>query len=146
MPGPPPKPESIRQRRNKKSSAATLTTPERARIPTIPNPAPRKRKWHALTRTWWKNIWRSPMSTRYLTTDLDGLAMLAILVDDFYKQPDAKLLGEIRLQAGRFGLSPWDRAKLEWRVTEEPAEKKPRPAASRRNETSDPRKILKAVK
>lgn len=143
MPGPASKPENLRQRRNKKASAAELTAPETPEIPAIPNPD--KREWHELSIAWWDHIWSSPMATRYLKTDLDGLGMLALIVDEFYKTLDLKLLAEIRMQESRYGLSPWDRARLDWRVTPA-ADDKPKPVSRKRDEAVDPRKFLKAVK
>jgi len=126
--GPAPKPANIRQRRNKKSGAATLEAPgadlgEKKKIPSLQNPD--KRKFHRLTRQWWKRVWESPMAGEYLPTDIDGLARIALLVDDYYNKPNREVLSEIRLQEARFGLSPVDRSRLQWEVLKgEEAEKK----------------------
>lgn len=85
------------------------------------------------------------MAARYLETDLDALGMVAVIVDEFYKTLDPKLLGEIRLQSARFGLSPWDRNRLDWKIAPHPDEK-PKPVSSKRDEPVDPRKFLQAVK
>src|SRR5690606_39487305 len=115
---PAPKPAPQQQRRNRTSTAATLERPpegERRRAPTLPHPD--GRKWHRLTRAWWRRVWASPMASEYLETDVDGLGRLAVLVDDFHKAESAKerkeLLQEIRLQEARFGLSPVDRSRLQ---------------------------------
>jgi hypothetical protein len=131
----------LRQRRNIKSEAAELSAPVDPRIPTMPNPD--KRKWHPLAKRWWKNVWQSPMASRYLETDLDALGMIAILIDDFYKAPTKELAGEIRLQTARFGLSNWDRNRMDWtvKVTSETA---PRPQ-SPHSAGEDPRALLKVV-
>ena len=154
--GPAPKPAHLRQRRNKKAGATTLTPPpegERRRTPTLPNPD--GRKWHRLTRAWWRRVWASPMASEYLETDVDGLGRLAVLVDDFHKAESAKerreLLQEIRLQEARFGLSPVDRARLHWEIAkgEEAERKRPhRPAeeAQQQPPAGDPRAILRVVK
>jgi len=146
--GPPPKPAHLRQRRNKKASAATLPAPDsneqKRKAPTLQNPD--KRKWHRLTKAWWKRVWESPMANEYLPTDIDGLARLAILIDDFYKFPDQKLMSEIRLQEARFGLSPVDRSRLQWEVQKgEEAERKRRPQTQHTPSTKDPRGILGVV-
>src|SRR5688500_756247 len=114
MSGPAPKPANIRQRTNKKAGFALLTAPESAEVPAIPNPD--GRTWHNLTLVGWKNAWSSPMAAQWLTTDVDALGRLAVLWDDFYKAPEAKVLAEIRLQEQRFGLSPLDRSRLQWEV------------------------------
>lgn len=146
MPGPASKPRELRQRRNKKAEAAALTTPLDPKIPSIPNPD--KRKWHRLTRAWWKHIWQSPMATRYLQTDLDALGLVAVLVDDFHASTSVKdrkdLAMEIRMWTARFGLSNWDRNRMDWTVTAAP-ENKPRPQ-SQGPKVLDPRTVLKALK
>lgn len=115
--------------------------------PTLPNPD--KRKWHRLTRAWWKRVWESPMAGEYLPTDVDGLGRLALLIDDFYNKPDGRLLGEIRLQEARWGLSPVDRSRLQWVVQQgEEAERKRRPPGPKPTPPhhADPRGILGVVK
>ncbi len=96
-------------------------------------------------------MWESPMAGEYLPTDIDGLARLAILVDNYYQDPTNKkakeILGEIRLQEARFGLSPVDRSRLQWEVARgEEAEQKRKP--KQRNtppHKADPRGILGVV-
>ena len=84
------------------------------------------------------------MASRYINADLYGLGRLAQLVDQFYRTPDTALMAEIRLQERRFGLSPEDRNRLQWRITDPDDKVKPR--AIKRTESIDPRKLLKAVK
>jgi hypothetical protein len=154
MPGPSPKPANLRQRRNKKAGAATLPPPEntsgeKKKTPALQNPD--KRKFHKLTRDWWKRVWESPMAGEYLPTDIDGLARLAILIDNYYKCPIStgakETLAEIRLQEARFGLSPVDRSRLQWEVQRgEEAEQKRKPKQrSTPPHKSDPRGILGVV-
>lgn len=122
------------------------------KAPTLPNPD--KRKWHRLTRAWWRRVWASPMAGEYLETDIDGLGRLALIVDDFNKAEDPKaridLMREIRLQEARFGLTPQDRARLHWEIAkgEEAQDKrKPRPGTPSQNaHAADPRGILGVVK
>ena len=153
--GPAPKPAHLRQRRNRKSTAATLEMPpegERRRAPTLPNPD--GRKWHRLTRAWWRRVWASPMASEYLETDVDGLGRLAVLVDDFHKAESAKerkeLLQEIRLQEARFGLSPVDRSRLQWEIAkgDEATRRRqpPRPSEATPELAADPRQLLRVVK
>src|SRR5690606_10891950 len=148
--GPAPKPAHLRQRRNRKSTAATLEMPpegERRRAPTLPNPD--GRKWHRLTRAWWRRVWASPMASEYLETDVDGLGRLAVLVDDFHKAESAKerkeLLQEIRLQEARFGLSPVDRSRLQWEIAkgDEATRRRqpPRPSEATPEPAADPRQL-----
>lgn len=153
MPGPAPKPAHLRQRRNKKSTAAKLPPPEqveRRRAPTLPNPD--GREWHRLTVDWWKRVWHSPMAQEYLPTDVDGLARLAVIVDDYHKAETPKerreLMQEIRLQEARFGLSPVDRARLHWEVQkgEEAQQRRRSERTAPSEQAADPRRILRAVK
>ena len=152
--GPAPKPAHMRQHRIKKTGATTLAAPdinqtEKPKVPTLQNPD--KRKFHRLTRAWWKRVWTSPMAGEYLPTDVDGLARVALLVDEYYKNPTGgkakELLGEIRLQEARFGLSPVDRSRLQWEVLKgEEAERKRKPPKSQHPASSkDPRGILGVV-
>jgi hypothetical protein len=148
-----PKPAHMRQNRTKKAGATTLPNPdsdqaERGKVPALQNPD--KRKFHRLTRAWWKHVWESPMAGEFLPTDIDGLARLALLVDDYYKFPfkGKELLSEIRLQEARFGLSPVDRSRLQWEISKgEEAERKRKPPKSQHDPSSiDPRGILGVVK
>jgi hypothetical protein len=88
------------------------------------------------------------MSGEYLPTDTDGLAQLAILIDNYYKNPADKnakeMMGEIRLQRACFGLTPIDRSRLQWEVTRgEEAEKKRNPKRQNiKPHKADPRGIL----
>ena len=146
-----PKPAHMRQNRTKKSGATTLQNydpeqEEKVKIPALQNPD--KRKFHRLTRAWWKHVWESPMAGEYLPTDIDGLARVALLVDNYYKNPHKEILSEIRLQEARFGLSPIDRSRLQWEVLKgEEAEKKRKPQQKQHDPSSiDPRGILGVVK
>ena len=112
MPGVVPKNPSSRQRRNKTSTSATLRTVTDAAIPDLP-PA---MEWHHLTRSWWEDVWSSPMSAEFDPSDLHGMLVLAVLVDKFWLEPSTSLAGEIRLQRQCFGLSPIDRRRLQWEI------------------------------
>lgn len=103
--------------------------------------------WHELTRRWWGRVWDSPMSGEYLPTDEDGLIRVAILVNDYYLEPKATTLAEIRLQEQRFGLSPLDRRRLEWEIakSEEAEEKRKRRAPPAKKTGTDPRALLQMV-
>ena len=150
--GPPPKPAHMRQHRIKKAGATTLDAPEtkNADIPKLQNPD--GREFHQLTVEWWERVWTSPMANEYLPSDVDGLARVALLIDEYYKKPVGgkakEMLGEIRLQEARFGLSPVDRSRLQWEVQKgEEAQRKRQPKQSAQSSNSkDPRGILGVVK
>lgn len=145
--GPAPKPAQLRQRRNRRPGAATLEAPAHPRVPRLPDLD--GYEWHPLTRSWWRNVWRSPMAGEYLDTDRDGLGRLAMLVNQFYVERDPKLLAEIRLQEARFGLSPVDRSRLQWEVERgEEARRRRQPAtpvSAPVDDAPDPRQLLRAV-
>lgn len=146
--GPPPKPSALRQRTNRKSGSATIVALEKPSVRAIPNPD--EREWHPLTLESWKRAWSSPMASQWLPSDVDGLGRVALLWDQFYRQPDSKVLAEIRLQEQRYGLSPLDRSRLQWEVgrAEESERQKQRRQESnqRRTGTADPRAALMAAK
>lgn len=86
------------------------------------------------------------MASEYLPSDVDGLGRLAILVDEFYKTLDPKLMTEIRQQEARFGLSPVDRSRLQWEVAKgEEADRRRNPPQRKQAAGDDPREALRAV-
>jgi len=93
------------------------------------------------------------MAAEYLPTDLGGLYALAELYQRRWTYTEVRelihLAAEIRLQEVRFGLSPVDRARLQWEVgrAEEAEEKTTR---RRRKQPppdtpTDPRTVLKVL-
>jgi len=150
MPGPNPKDPSVRARRNKTSTAATLKADPRATVPDLP----KRGGWHEQTVEWWRDVWSSPMAPEFDASDRHGLNMLAILVDDYWTAESSRermaLAAEIRQQSQRFGLSPIDRRRLQWEIerTEEAVQKgtRRRAASTPKNDGgTDPRATLRAV-
>lgn len=141
-----PKDSSTRQRRNKTAGARVLHLVgdgERAKAPELPKIT--GRRWHAQTRAWWRDLWASPMAPEYDDSDRHGLYQLAVLVDDFWHEPDAKLAGEIRLQRQCFGLTPIDRRRLQWEIDrgeEATVRTAARREAPRPRPKKDPRALL----
>lgn len=154
MPGPAPKDPSVRARRNKTSTAAVLTTKRRGRPPSLP-PATGELGWHPQTQAWWKDVWGSPMAPEYDDSDRHGLNMLAVLVNDYWFAESSRermqLLGEVRQQSQRYGLSPIDRRRLQWEIerTDEAQQKgtRRRAAAATKKPAggADPRAVLRAI-
>ena len=152
--GPAPKSAATRARRNKKSTARTLTAGHKVRVPELP----RSIEWHRMAREEWRRIWKSPMATEFTEADRDGLLKLIVLVNDWWYAESPKervaLAQEIRLQRDAFGLTPRARAGLHWEVAraEEAHDravkrKASRPAPSPQpSPASDPRARLHAVK
>ncbi len=149
-----PKDPELRRRRNKAVTAATLDPEEKAvaerKVPTLPKRLFPGGSMHPLTRSWWKIIWRSPMSSRWLAADVEGLYLVAILRNAFFNAPSASLAAEIRQQEARFGLDVLARRRLDWRISG-PIETPPEVPAPKEPEAPppdqvDPRRVLRAVK
>lgn len=154
----PKKDPSTRARANKASTASTL-----GNVPTIAPELPTRPaavdengerfygEWAEETLEWWADLWASPMAAEYHTSDRHGLFLLAVLMDDFWKEPSTKLASEIRLQRVAFGLTPYDRRRLEWTIeTAEESKDRGRARASRTGSkqpdpAADPRSVLRAV-
>lgn len=145
MPGPAPKHGSVRARRNKTSTAATLSTVHDVEAPELPADG----EWHALTLQWWADIWASPMAPEFEKSDKHGLFILATLVNEFWLSPTKDLAAEIRLQRQAFGLTPMDRRRLQWEIerVDEAQDRGERRRATtpKKAPAADPRSVLHAV-
>ena len=165
MPGPPPKPSHMRQRRNKTTTRAALIAPARkARAPKLPRLPTRDRgrgAWHPRVRAWWSDVWKSPMAAEYLDVHRHGLEALAELRHQFHtaKEP-GKLLAlhaEIRQSQRDYGLTPLDLRRLQWEVrraadavdTTDTADAKSTQKETKRRpgqkKVTDPRKLLRLL-
>lgn len=82
------------------------------------------------------------MATEFFQADVHAIQRLAVLVDHFWIAPAASLAAEIRQQEARFGLTPLDRWRLQWKLEDEPK----KPVAKYQEEGVDPRTKLRAVK
>lgn len=140
---------SVRARRNRAATAANL--PAEASRPKASRPElPEGRDWNRMTVEWWADLWASPMANEFHDSDRHGLFILAALVDAFWIMPTKELAGEIRLQRQAFGLTPYDRRRLEWTI-ESADEAKDRGRARRERQSvpkpagDDPRSALRAV-
>lgn len=112
----PKKHSSVRARANKASTASVLTELPHDEAPIKPDLPPREGEWHPQTLEWWDDLWAAPMAAEYHQSDRHALYLLAVLVDDFWREPSQKLAAEIRLQRQAFGLTPYDRRRLEWTI------------------------------
>jgi len=70
--------------------------------------------WSDETRDWWEIIWRSPMATIWLESDVPALIRLGNLLE--LPKQTALIIGEIRQIEDRFGLSPKSRRMLQWLI------------------------------
>lgn len=139
-------------RRNQATTKATLSADHDLQTP----PLPANRVWQRQTLDWWVALWESPMAPEYDDSDVHGLVLLALLVDDFWATDDPKLRkelsGEIRLQRQCFGLTPIDRRRLQWEIerTDEAQDRGrrrrgPEKPPADRKPAADPRRLLHSV-
>jgi hypothetical protein len=149
---------SVRQRRNKAPSAATLTKQTKPKVPALPS-HPTGYPWHPQAVAFWRDVWSSPMSPEWdPSSDQHNVLMCALLVHDIWSTESAaaraKAASEFRLQRASLGLSPYDRRRLEWTIeqADEAVEKgaqrraaKKAPARRGAKKAADPRAHLSAV-
>lgn len=91
------------------------------------------------------------MAPEFHESDVHGLLILAVLVDEFWLDPTKELASEIRLQRQCFGLTPMDRRRLQWEIertdeaqargTQRRTAAEPKAPAKK-----DPRAVLASVK
>src|SRR5438309_842745 len=107
---------SVRARTNRASTAATLSNEARGPAPALPS----VRDWSALTLDWWRDLWASPMSAEYHESDRHQVIVLAMLMDDFFTAESrtmrTTISAEIRQHRTAFGMTPYDRRRLEWQI------------------------------
>lgn len=108
---------SVRARANRASTSATLpANGVRGPVPKLPT----VREWSPLTEAWWADMWHSPMSAEYHVSDRHQLIVLAMLMDDFFtatsRSMRKNISEEIRQHRTAFGLTPYDRRRLEWTI------------------------------
>lgn len=171
MPGPAPKHPSTRARRNRSSSAATLTRPDRAEIPALPDPPPlveydedknrhtHEVDWHPLVVEWWNDVWASPMSSEWDDSDVHNVYICLLLQQDMWTaslpRDRRDAAAEYRLQRKDLGLTPFDRRRLEWTIeqadearergAQRRASRKPAPRPADAGGKPDPRGGLSVV-
>lgn len=153
----PAMPKQNPARRNKSATRATLSREHDVKMPPLPerefrsdDGIPEVTDWHDLTMAWWADIWASPMAPEFEISDMHGLYVLAVLVDEFWRSPSTALAAEIRLQRMAFGLTPIDRRRLQWEIerVDEAQDQGERRRAARKEQAAkepkpDPRSVLK---
>lgn len=153
--GPAPKDPKTRKRKNRPPEVRELPTPEEAARNKVPALHKRDDKipWHDRVKEWWESIWKSPMASQWIDSDIKGgLRHLANLHQIVWTATSNSMMlaamAEIRLQEVRFGLSPMDRTRLRWEVgkadeAEAKANKRKDPPAAVPENRDDPRVGLK---
>lgn len=147
MPGPMPKDQKLRQRRNKASTRAVLVASAAVTATGITYPELPARNgnepWHPLAVRWWQDVWSSPLHAEFLRPDTGALFRLANLVDAYWKSGALKYAAEIRLLEREFGLTPLARRRLEWTVAQTEEQREPvRAARAKVIGNEDPREVL----
>lgn len=75
-----------------------------------------------MVKRWWRDLWKSPMATEYITMDHSGLFRVAMLYNDFWTAdtPKERAEAQVRLEKAdaEFGTSPLARRRLEWQIEE----------------------------
>ncbi|AXQ60701.1 minor tail protein [Mycobacterium phage Filuzino] len=111
-----PKDPSVRARRNKSSTRATLSADHDVVAPELPDGV----VWHPLTVRWWNDIWASPMAPEYTDSDINGLFRVAMLYNDFWTADTAKARAEAQVRLEKadtdYGTNPLARRRLEWQI------------------------------
>lgn len=150
MPGPSAVDPSVRARRNKSTTKATLKKQSNPKIP----PLPAGIEWRDAVRDWWKRAWSSPMRSEWDDSDVDLLYVAAKLWQEFWdpeiKPRDAKqLAGEIRLIEMQLGKTPMARRSLQWQLPGDdvpaPTPRKA-PAKKAAPKAADPRAAFRVVR
>lgn len=109
---------SVRQRRNKSTTRATLSDDHDIEAPALPDGI----EWHPLTERWWSDMWKSPMAPEYVSMDVNGLFRVAMLYNDFWRAltPKERAEAQVRLEKADadYGTNPLARRRLEWQIEE----------------------------
>lgn len=107
---------SSRARRNKATTRATLSADHGIEAPDLPEHF----VWHPLTKSWWADLWLSPMAAEYLDMDINGLYRVAMLMNDFWlaESPKERAEAQVRLEKAdaEYGTNPLARRRLEWQI------------------------------
>ncbi|WP_136246204.1 hypothetical protein [Mycobacterium intracellulare] len=108
---------SVRARRNKTTTRATLKPVDNPEIPDLP-PGP---DWYPQVRDWWTRAWSSPMVPEWTDSDVDTMYLAAKLMQEFWSAETSAnvcraLAGEIRQLLAQCGLTPMSRRSLQWEI------------------------------
>ena len=118
MPGPVPKPDGQRARRNV-SELAWTDLPAVGRSGPVPKP-PAGSGWSARGKAWWKDAWGTPSATQWGDRgDYWSAVRRAELEDAWGSTKDPKYLPEMRHLEAALGLTAKARKELRWRIVAE---------------------------
>lgn len=110
------KPEGQRRRRNAPAhDTQAVTRDDEVRGPSLTE-ATGQVVWLPQVETWWETWRRAPQAQLFEATDWGRLAMLAPIVEAYWKRPGAAALGEIRMNEERLGATVTDRMRARIRI------------------------------
>jgi len=116
MPGPAPKPDAERRRRNASTFEWTLL-PAEGRSGPAPE-LPDLRSWSLSTIAWWEDLWSCPQAVAWDQTGRT-LVRLAILFDDMVKERPGASVTAMQQLEDRPGLNPKAMLQLRWPIVAE---------------------------
>jgi hypothetical protein len=133
--GPAPKDASVRARANKASTKATLYAIEgEVTIPPmpaaehyVPCPFPESSEfyyeafWYPAVEQWWIDIWSSPMSSEFSESDMHGLYMGCMFLQETINPRNkaterAAFATKLEQINRNYGLNPMARRSLQWEI------------------------------
>lgn len=143
MPGPAPKPDSERRRRNA-PMANTVRLPREGRKGRAP-------KWPLGGRAarGWADLWKKPQAVMWERSGDEIVVARYLIIRNLIQQPEnadqinATALSELRQLEDRLGLSPMARHRLRWEIVEDEVEE--RRQSKRAASTANRRARLKVV-
>ena len=111
------KPASLRARRNKTSTRATLRAVDNPEIPDLPDHL----AWHSAVLDWWEDCWSSPMAPEWTESDRHTLFLAARLMQQVWDDatsPASRVTSatEARHLLRECGLTPMARRALQWEI------------------------------
>lgn len=107
MPGPMPKADGRRARRNKQPEKQIFYV-EPAWQPNLPNVRP----WPVVTLEWWKAWRKNPLSASFTESDWSFLMDTALVHAAVWGDGELRYMAELRQRVAKFGVTPEDRARL----------------------------------
>lgn len=111
------KPASLRARRNKTTTRATLSAVDNPEIPDLPDHV----EWHPAVLSWWTDAWSSPMAPEWTESDQHTLFLAARLIQQVWSEETSAAsrvtsATEARHLLRECGLTPMARRSLQWEI------------------------------
>ena len=120
--GPPPSDPNKKTRTNKTSTRATLGIIENPDIPPMPPAGDYVGEaWNPAVVRWWNDIWSSPMSSEFMSSDIHGLYLGCKQLHESLNQANkptdqASFMTKFEQTIRNFGLNPMARRALQWEI------------------------------